>query len=101
MSASQTLAALITATVGWGSISVFAWTAGLLSVMAFDSGYHLGPVLLVTSILSFPLVAFFSLVGGWMLYSRGEYHKAAVFISLPLANVAVFLLSFVAGAGGA
>ena len=84
----------ITSTVFGGMFVVLSFPLLIASVMMFDSPGSQGnppTVLLFWSVISFPILCLFSIVGSWVLYRFTKDTAARLVSLLPLVSVLLFL----------
>jgi hypothetical protein len=75
------------------ALSLLPWLliAGL-SLLAFDTGYELSAVLLVSVIWLYPLLPLGCAIRAWWLYRHGKLRGALITTSIPLVVVLPLVL---------
>ncbi len=70
------------------TLSLFPWLIMTgLSLLAFDSGYHLSAILFVVLIWVYPLLPLGCAIRAWWLYRHDKVRGALITTSIPLVVV--------------
>lgn len=86
--------------IAWMIIATLIYSASLalwfgvfgLSFMAFDAGFSIGPLLAVSAIALYAVIALATIVLGWGAYRRQEKRRAGLIMLLPAGYVALIAL---------
>ncbi len=89
---------LIITTVILGFLILPSLPVIMMSPMMLDStgsGDSIGTIVLLISLVLYPVIALLGIAGSWILFSKKKYLIAKVFASLPILDIIIGILAIV------
>ncbi len=89
---------LIVASILFGILILPSLPMIMMSPMMFDSPGSedsTSTIILVLSLVAYPVITVFGIVVGWILFAKQKYLFSIVFATLPLLNILIGILSVI------